>query len=371
MTSSRSACRRQYLALQPGALIDLDLSPRSWRVEQVTIEAFVVILELRPSWTSGAALAADPGRIVPNVDVPAAGLSVALFDVADVLGLDSTTPTLLLAASSASAYWTSYKAEIVAGQQSFEVPVARRKSVLGRASTVLMGGDAYLINQAGSFDVELIDQDQWLTSCDDEALVGGGNLAILGSEILQFGGAEPLGQGRFRLTRLLRGRAGTEWAMDSHVIGEAFALIEADSLRAVSLPSWTVGATASASIQSVAGSSSSAPILVSGESLRPISPVDLAAAFDAAGNLALTWTRRSRKGFAWTDEIDAPLGETSEQYRITVDGTQGSVEFEAATPQLVIPAAQIGGIGTGPITIEVRQVGDAAASRPAAASLTV
>ena len=361
-----------YLALQPGALIKLDLSPRTWRVEQATIDSYVVVLELRPSWAAGASVAADAGRIVANVDAPAAELTLALLDVPDVLELGSATPTLLLAASSPSVGgWKSSNVEIVAGQQSFQIQSARRKTMLGRASTVLGSGDPYLINQSAAFDVELIDPEQWLVSCDDDALVGGSNLAILGSEVLQFGGAEPLGQGRFKLTRLLRGRAGTEWAMDSHTAGEPFVLVERDALRAIALPSWTVGATVSASIQNLAGTSTSAPIALAAESVRPVSPVGLEAALDASGNLSLDWTRRSRRGFAWIDGIDAPVGESTEQYQVTIRGAQAAIEFQTAVPMLDVSAAELVQAGSGSITIEVQQLGDSAASHAAELTLTI
>ena len=93
----------------------------------------------------------------------------------------------------------------------------------------------------------------WLLSCDDEALAQGVNLAVLGGEVLQFGAVEPLGQGRFRLSRLLRGQYGTEWAVWTHAPGELFALIERDALRAIDLPQWTIGTSVKASARNVSG----------------------------------------------------------------------------------------------------------------------
>jgi hypothetical protein len=247
---------------------------------------------------------------------------------------------------------------------------ARRKTVLGRALTVLPDRTPYLINVADALDVELIDRDQWLVSCDDEALVDGSNLAVVGSELLQFGVAEPQGQGRFRLTRLLRGRGGTEWAIQSHSVGEPFAMIERDALRAISLSAWASGSTITASARNVTGTSTmSPPIVVNGESLRPPSPVGLQFSVDVAGNITLAWTRRSRNGWAWTDEVDAPLGETVERYRVTVTRSLGSIERETDEPQLLISAAELAGIGAGAATVQVRQVGDWATSRPAECSL--
>ena len=105
----------------------------------------------------------------------------------------------------------------------------------------------------------------WLLSCDDEALAQGVNLAVLGGEVLQFGAVEPLGEGRFRLSRLLRGQYGTEWAVGTHGPDELFAMIERDALRAVDLPQWTIGTSVKARARNVSGSvSESVAITVSG-----------------------------------------------------------------------------------------------------------
>jgi len=79
----------------------------------------------------------------------------------------------------------------------------------------------------------------WLTSCDDEAIACGGNLAIIGNELLQFADALPLGDGRFRLSGLVRGLAGTE--ATNHAEGEAFVLAQPNTLRTVRLPAWSAG----------------------------------------------------------------------------------------------------------------------------------
>jgi putative tail protein len=360
-----------FVGLQPGTQVDVDLSPRSWRVEQCTIDGFVVRAELWPTSRSSPRVLADAGRVAGNQDIVASDVILATFDVPDVLQQGSSSPTLLLAASTASPGWKSQAAEVLVGGQSLQAQTARRKTVLGQALTVLGTGDPYLINQAGELEVELIDQDQWLVSCDDEALVGGSNFAVLGSELLQFGAAEPLGQGRFRLTRLLRGRAGTEWAMDTHAVGEPFALIEAEALRAVSLPASAAGASVGVSVRNVTGTTSTCAQNVTGESLRPLSPIALNADTDANGNLDLTWTRRSQQGFAWLDEIDAPLGERLEQYRVTIVGAQDTIEYEVTEPALQIAAAQLASAGAGPATVEVRQIGDSAVSRPARTCINI
>jgi hypothetical protein len=80
-----------------------------------------------------------------------------------------------------------------------------------------------------------------MTSADDDALAAGANLALIGGELIQFGDIIPVGSGRFTLSRLLRGRFGTEAAISSHAIGDVFCLIEAGSLQSISLPVSSIG----------------------------------------------------------------------------------------------------------------------------------
>jgi len=95
---------------------------------------------------------------------------------------------------------------------------------MGHATTRLAGD---------SVDIQLIDPDQWLNSCDDHDLDGGANLALVGNELLQFADVDPLGAGRFRLTRLVRGCGGTESALDDHAVGDLFLLINRASMQPI------------------------------------------------------------------------------------------------------------------------------------------
>ena len=229
-------------------------------------------------------------------------------------------------------------------------------------------GEPYLIDTVSSVEVDLIDADQWLVSCDDEALVNGSNLAAIGSELIQFGEAVPIGPGRFRLSRLLRGRIGTEWAAGGHRTGDAFALLEADAMRLIQLPDWVVGSQVSVNLP---GAGSQATITTTAESMRPPSPVHVMGSFGSNGDFVLSWVRRSRRGWAWLDEIDAPLGESREEYRVTASGTLGSIELTCMVPTLTIAASDVAGLGNGAASIEVRQIGDFAASRPARLTINI
>jgi hypothetical protein len=185
----------------------------------------VAVIELRPVWRTQAGLAADPGRVLTTHDIPAGEISLALVELPDLTG--ELTPTLYLAASTPTAGWKPVPVEVRCGAFLTSSRTAKRKAVMGHAATMLTDDGV---------EVQLIDHDQWLNSCDEEALTGGAHLALVCDELLQFADVEPLGAGRFRLTRPRRGLAGTEWALSDHAIGDLFLLIRPGSMQPIALP---------------------------------------------------------------------------------------------------------------------------------------
>jgi hypothetical protein len=354
------------LALEPGGILELALNPASWIISKTTIDGFVVVTELYPTPTNTVAVSGDGGRSLPNADVASGPITLAILDIPNVVGA-TNVPTVLLAASAASAGWKRRNISIAYGGQSFVVQTATAKSTVGTAATALALADTNLIDDQNGVDVVLLDTEQWLTSCDDDALAAGANLAALGSELIQFGSVVPLGDGRFRLTRLLRGRGGTEWACSSHALGETFCLLESPALQPIQLPAWSIGAEVAATIVGGTG----AAITFMAEGLRPPSPVHLTAQIQPGGDLVIGWTRRSRDGFAWVDGVDAPLGESTEQYRILVTGVVGTIDAVADQPNLTVASSDLAAAGAGEASIEVTQIGDFAASHPAQISISL
>ena len=249
---------------------------------------------------------------------------------------------------------------VTSSGQTFVSQTAARKSILGRALTVLADTEPYVVDETSAVEVELIDPLQWITSCDDHALAEGTNLAMLGGELIQFGTALSLGNGRFRLSYLLRGRAGTEWATGSHAAGELFCLIDSNSLQPLAIPAWMRGSAVTVSDRNGA----TALVTFAAESVKPFAPANLASELSPSGDLLLSWTRRSRSGLAWLNEIDAPIGEGRELYSITISTADATLELTSQEPATVVSAPQLASIGTGAATVEVRQVGDWAASHP-------
>ncbi len=347
--------------LEPGSIVQPQIVPGSWLVDTCTVEGFVTVATLRPSWQPAASLVGESGRIVASADIVDAPTTLALIDTANLADPQANEPAVLIAASSPNRGWAARPLVVNCSGQTFATQMPVRKSILGTATSVLADAEPYLIDQINSVDIQLVDRQQWLTSCDDDALASGANLVMLGNELVQFGSATPLGNGAFRLARLLRSRGATEWAAPAHAAGELFCLLEPTSVRPLSLPIWMRGSTLTAADRD----GSTAAVSFAAESVRPLPPVDLWAELSSSGDLVLNWIRRSRAGFAWLDEVDAAIGESQEQYRVTLIGAIAQLDLASEVSTVTIAAADLAPLGAGTATVEVRQVGDWAASRPA------
>ena len=148
------------------------------------------------------------------------------------------------------------------------------------------------------------------------------NTALVGSEIIQFRAATLVSSGVYTLSGLLRGRAGTEWAIGLHAAGERMVLLSTTGLRFMALQSADLGRLRYYKAVS-AGQKLSATVAKTitplGVALKPYSPVDARANRDTT-NTVLTWRRRTRLSSRITGPLawSAPLGEASESYEVEV-----------------------------------------------------
>lgn len=357
----------EMMDLAPGDLVQPAGVGGAWIVDQLSIEGLAVVATLRPAVGSLAGRVADPGRPVSQPDVVALPTRLALFDLSD-LGEDTPgAPSLQLAAASPSGGYRAVPIKVAINGIDNTSQSAAGEAVLGQVDGILADGQSAVIDLESSIEVVLANPDHWLQSCDDAALAAGANLAAIGDEMIQFGSAEPVATGRFRLSRLLRGRRGSEYAMGLHAGGEPFVMVDVRTLKAIA-----AGATAIGSAMIVTaygpGDDAAPPVasrIVQGEAARPLSPAQLAAVIGADGSLTVSWVRRSRRGWAWIDEVDVPPDADLTGTRITLTGTAASTEFTTSDSSIVVGAAQVVGLGAGSLIISARQIGSFGLSRAA------
>lgn len=364
-------CGWQRLCLEQGSVVSLGDDNRRWRVHERVAERDGVRLELKAlNTTSIVPRAVEPGRTVPAPDQIHGPTRIALLDLPNLADEAPGVPTLAIAAWGDMAGWRRAALLISFDGNSSWQPVGATapSAVAGTTENALLAGGTATIDGGNELVVQLAHDEMLLEDADDALLLNERNLALVGNELVQFGSALPLGGGRWRLSRLLRGRRGTEGAVDTHVAGERFVLIEQEALVAAQVPLGQIGQALGVMASGVGDPTPiQQNILFAGESLRPPSPVHLSARLRADGGFDVRWVRRSRAGWSWGD-VDAPLGEASERYRLVIrlaDGAERSLEldqprhhYEAAT----VSADREGGSF---IDLSVAQIGTFAVSRAA------
>ena len=193
-------------------------------------------------------------------------------------------------------------------------------AVIGVSASALSSGPHNVFDEVNMLEVILQGENTTLNSATRSAVLNGANALLVGEEIVQFTTAVELATGRYRLSGLLRGRQGTEYAMANHQAGERVVLLD-DTLAEVPTSDTLIGlnrAYKGVSVGATLGSAASQDFTFAARAYRPYAPVHVTGVRDASGNLTIRWVRRTRIGGEWRDYIDAPLSETSEMYDIEV-----------------------------------------------------
>ncbi len=332
------------IGIRPGDRVVLgDADAVQWRVREARFEGFVVSLDLeRVEGVAPAAAVADGGRALAFDAAPAGPTTVAVLDLPALPGDVPTLPRLWIAASGASAGWRRAMIEASSDDGASYAPlgVIEGGSVQGTVLTRLESGDFNGWDRFSTVDVELLSDAMWLEGRSESAVLAGGNLALIGEELVQFAVVEALGPRRFRLRWLLRGRRGTENAVADHTAGERFVLLDTTTLLPFDPPIDAIGRAFRFRAQGV-GDLNAVPVtaVAAGAALRPLAPTALRLV-QAGGTITASWIRRSRGGHGWPDFVDAPLAEAREVYRVDVllDGRLARSTTVVA-PRFEYPAA--------------------------------
>lgn len=221
-------------------------------------------------------------------------------------------------------------------------PSATTLSVLGNASSVLGSFSAgNIFDEQNTVTVTVLAGS--LSSVTEALVLAGANMALLGDEIIQFKNATLVGTLTYELSGLLRGCRGTEYAMGSHSSSDRFVLLtDSTTYRAVE-PTSEIGLTRQfkpVTYGTDIALASTTSFTNTGASLKPLAPVHIGGGRDASGNLEVHWTRRSRLGGEWRDNVDVGVGEASEAYDVdvmnggtvvrTLTATSSTVAYTAA-----------------------------------------
>lgn len=314
----------RYLTLEVGDRIRIVQENVSYemRIEQVT---------LGRNWVAHIRAVADDVEVYAQ-NSPAAGVlsstspsvmiastQAALLDIAALPGETNDTGRYYVSTLAQDEGWNGaqlFRSDD--GAQSYQ-PITQLdvQATAGQALTVLAAGQSDVRDLEHEVEVAL--QHGELESINDMALLNGGNLALLGEEIIQFRDAQLLANGRYRLSHLLRGRLGTEHAVDGHNAPERFMILDSN-LTVSAVPELLLYAQRAYKAVTLGQSveeGQSLSMIYQGRRFRPYSPVHITG-HRVGNDINIRWVRRTRIGGGLRDFVDVPLSEESERYEVDI-----------------------------------------------------
>ena len=213
--------------------------------------------------------------------------------------------------------------------------------------------------------VTIVMRNGTLSSLSELAVLNGGNAALLGEEIIQYKSATLNADGSYTLTGLLRGRKAT--TTSGHAQGDRFILLNENSLRRAPSDIGELNLSRvykAATIGTSLSHSNPVSFTNTGKAIDPLAPAHLGGGRSAAGDVAVTWKRRTRIGGAWRDYADVPLAEAVEIYEVDVfsSGTYTTLKrtltvstFTSSTLTVTYTAAQqVADFGSTQATVYLR-----------------
>lgn len=199
-------------------------------------------------------------------------------------------------------------------------------AIIGVTTTALGPWDGkYQFDEKSSVTVDVGAGSTLASSTRSALLSSDVNALLIGNEIVQYRDSATVSDGVFTLTGFLRARRGTNWATDTHAIGDQVVLLTPSSLRRVADQQSDIGVERfwkTVSFGKQVAKAAWFRFTDTGVSEKPFSPVDIRAGRDSAGNIVFTWKRRTRLSNSFAV---VPLGEVTEAYEVDIKGAGGVV----------------------------------------------
>ncbi|MFE1602110.1 baseplate multidomain protein megatron [Methylobacterium sp. ID0610] len=349
------------LALEAGDVVSLSLagSRTDVRLTQLGLEAGRPFSALR---ADAGVFAYRDGSPTGRAPAPPATVGVGLFQILDLplLRADAIPHAPYFAAYTAP--WSPVSVLRSRGGGPFEADaVIAARSIIGRLTAPLYSGPSRRWDRVSELDVQVPAGAELASATDSDVLNGANAAAVLSPsgewEVLQWARATLLGAGSYRLTRLLRGQLGTEFAMGTPTPAGAPFVVLSPALVQSAMPLSTRAQPQSFRWGPLARppedpAYAGATLSVAGAGLRPYAPAQARLRRLAGGDLQISWIRRTRiEGDAW-EQVEVPLAEESEAYALDILDDAGAVlrSVQVTSPSLTYAAADQAADFGGPVT---------------------
>lgn len=289
----------------------------------------------RPALYQPAALGVTPATTGPTTIATIGPATLVLLDLPRLTSLQDS-PLLLVAMAGGNDVWPGGALlRSLDDGASFDQPleVFPPGATIGSTGAALGVVDSRVVDTASRLTVTLASGS--LESVSRALMFAGANHFAYGEdgrwEVIAAANCTLISGSDYALTDLLRGVAGTEWAMGLHVDGDRLIALDTDSLE--SLPIEIAALGQERLYRAVTFGLEVSSGLLRAQTWRavqfkPLAPCLLTGERDAGtGDWLLYWVRRTRMGSTWRDQVDADLGESAESYWVEIyqDGTYATL----------------------------------------------
>jgi hypothetical protein len=314
----------EYSMLEPADVVTVtrDNVTATLRIERkVESRTGVVLLECVAEEASLYTQSVLGGAsLVPDQSVGLPPLSVMAFGDWPLLRDQDNTQGVYLAARGQLA--AGYRGTVVYrsadGGGTYDETVAiTTPAVIGSALVAIgnyLGGNTF--DESTVLDV-LVGDGQVLESFTDLAIYNGSGHYMVGSECLQAKRAVLIATNTYRLTGLLRGRRGTEWAMSTHVAGERVVYLAPSALSRTSADLSLARLYKPVTIGRTLQETDAESRTYTGVNLKPFAPAQLGG-FRNEGTWTINWLVRSRLGTTLGPFFTRPAYETLIRFDIEI-----------------------------------------------------
>ena len=338
------------VAVDPGDVVDLivDGRPRSFRLTRISDSGPRSIEAQR---TEAAIYTTPLPGIAPPVFVPPTVFGRALLEIMDLPMLQDTDVACApYVAASSSPFAGVTVLDSPTGDDFAVDTVLPLKATIGETVFDLYSGPTDYFDGVNTLRVKVYSGE--LSSVSEATILSGRSNALALQnpagdwEVIQFCNADLVATNTYDLTRLLRGRLGTEHAMASMLPAGATVVVLNGAVDQLQATLAERGQTrfykwGPSSLDMADPAWQQETFVARAVGLMPWAPVHLAGDRNASGDLSISWVRRTRLGGVWADGTDVPLNEESERYEIDIlDGSTVLRTIAVSSPAATYTAAQ-------------------------------
>ena len=380
----------RYTALKPADPVSVD---NGQRVKLTKIErGYNGVMQCEAIADNPNDLATNapaPGSVVQPGTIPASSTPrLFIIDTPLLRDIDQDNPGPYLSAFTFGTGEPGIQFLASAGNNVYtNVSAIGTEPIVGVCETVPLPVDFEAIDTTNTLRITLRETGTLASATLDE-LLAGSNVAVWGGvgrwEVVQWQTASLVSPDVYDLSDLLRGRRGTDPFIDTHLADDWFVVVTQSTVIRHSLQNAAIGT--ERNYKAPKGGQVIADVqpyqwFVGTNPLRPYTPIELTGTPNA-GDMDLTWTRRTRKGGVYggpnniTDNVGGALSEESESYTVSTYTDAGVLitERTTTTPSLTLTAADIASDYGGPVNAiyyKVRQNSGVSSVRGFDTKLTV